>query len=43
MDAVVEGWSAGRASGNLNFARWEDEIDTPVTELRERYAIQAAA
>ncbi len=42
MDAVVEGWSKGRASGNLNFARWEDELDTPVSELRERYSIQAA-
>ncbi len=40
MDAVVEGWSKGRASGNLNFARWEDELDTPVSELRERFAIQ---
>ncbi len=42
MDAIVEGWSRGRASGNLNFARWEDELDTPVTELRQRYSIQAA-
>lgn len=43
MDAIVEGWSSGRASGNLNFAHWEEEIDTPVSELRERYCIRAAA
>ena len=23
MDAIVEGWSKGRASGNLNFAIWK--------------------
>jgi len=43
MDAIVDGWSRGRASGNINFARWEEEIDTPLTELRERFDIQAAA
>ena len=43
MDAIVEGWSQGRKSGNLNFARWEDELDTPLTELRERFEIAAAA
>ena len=42
MDAIVEGWSKGRASGNLNFARWEDELDTPVSELRARFRIQTA-
>ena len=42
MDAIVEGWSKGRASGNLNFAIWEDEIHTPLTELRQRYNIQVA-
>lgn len=41
MDAIVDGWSRGRASDNINFAIWEDEIDTPVLELRERYNIQA--
>ena len=43
MDAIVDGWSRGRASGNINFAIWEDEIDTPVSELRERFDIQVAA
>jgi ubiquinone biosynthesis protein Coq4 len=42
MDAIVEGWSKGRASGNLNFAIWKDEIHTPLSELRQQYNIQVA-
>jgi ubiquinone biosynthesis protein Coq4 len=42
MDAIVAGWTRGRASENLNFARWEEELDTPVSELRERYSIQVS-
>ena len=36
MDAIVDGWSYGRRAKNLNFTRWEDEIDTPLSVLRER-------
>ncbi|MDP1632378.1 MAG: Coq4 family protein [Caulobacter sp.] len=36
MDAFVDGWSYGRSSRNLNFERWEDELDTPLEVLRER-------
>ena len=36
MDAFVDGWSYGRTAKNLNFERWEDEIDTPLETLRER-------
>ena len=43
MDAIVDGWQRGRASGNINFGRWEDEIDTPLTRLREHFHIQVAA
>ncbi|MFT7244705.1 MAG: hypothetical protein ACI82A_002063 [Candidatus Azotimanducaceae bacterium] len=43
MDAVVEGWSKDRALGNINFARWDDELETPFVELRERFSIQVAA
>lgn len=43
MDAIVEGWSFGRASQNINFARWEEEIDTPLTELRQRFNLQTTA
>ncbi len=43
MDAIVDGWMRGRASGNINFAHWEEELDTPVATLRDRFSIQAAA
>lgn len=36
MDAIVDGWAYGRRAKNLNFGRWEDEIDTPLALLRER-------
>jgi ubiquinone biosynthesis protein COQ4 len=36
MDAIVDGWAYGRAAKNLNFERWEDEIDTPIEDLRVR-------
>jgi len=36
MDAFVDGWSYGRSARNLNFERWEDELDTPLDELRAR-------
>lgn len=36
MDAFVDGWTYGRTARNLNFERWEDELDTPLAVLRER-------
>lgn len=36
MDAIVDGWLLGRSASNLNFARWEEEIDTPLEALRTR-------
>jgi len=36
MDAFVDGWSYGRSARNLNFERWEDELDTPLDQLRAR-------
>lgn len=36
MDAFVDGWSYGRSARNLNFERWEDELDTPLEVLRAR-------
>ena len=43
MDAIVEGWAFGRASKNINFVRWEDEIDTQLTTLRQRFDLQTTA
>ena len=39
MDAIVDGWSYGRAVKNLNFVRWEDHLDTPLEELRQRMGL----
>ena len=39
MDAICDGWARGRASGNLNFERWEEELDTPLDDLRQKHNI----
>lgn len=39
MDAIVDGWIVGRAAANTHFTRWEDELDTPLSEIRERMTI----
>ena len=39
MDAMSIGWIMGRSSNTLHFARWEDEIDTPLADIRERLGI----
>ena len=39
MDAFMAGWMMGRQAENCHFVRWEDELHTPLTELRERMAI----
>lgn len=42
MDAIVAGWISGRSCENLHFTRWEEEIDTPLTDLRARFGIVVA-
>lgn len=39
MDAMSAGWTMGRSCENLHFTRWEDELETPLVELRERAGI----
>lgn len=39
MDAISNGWQFGRAVQNLQFARWEDMFDQPLSEVRPRYGI----
>lgn len=39
MDAMSIGWMMGRKAENLHFARWEDEIHTPIEDIRQRYGI----
>ena len=36
MDAIVDGWTFGRAARNINFEIWENELDTQLIVLRER-------
>ena len=43
MDAIVDGWAYGRAARNINFERWEDEIDTPLEELQVRFGLRRQA
>lgn len=40
MDAFVDGWAYGRAAKNINFHRWEDEIDTPLDVLQQRFGLK---
>ena len=42
MDAFTTGWTLGRACENLSFWRWEDELHTPLSELRARARIDTA-
>ena len=39
MDAVSEGWQYGRRTNNLQFERWEDQLDRPLAEVRHDYNI----
>jgi len=43
MDAIAEGWMLGRASRNLHFERWEEQLDTPISVLRERMNLNVRA
>lgn len=39
MDAMSVGWMMGRKAKNLHFTRWEDELDTPLEEIRAQFGI----
>ena len=39
FDAICIGWLMGRKAENLHFTRWEDEINTPLEDIRERLGI----
>jgi ubiquinone biosynthesis protein Coq4 len=39
MDAIAEGWQFGRTVENLQYERWEDQIDDPIADVRARYGI----
>ena len=39
MDAMSIGWMMGRKAKNLHFTRWEDEVNTPLQDIRQRLGI----
>lgn len=39
MDAMSVGWLMGRKAKNLHFTRWEQELDTPLEDIRARLGI----
>ena len=39
MDATSIGWMMGRKAKNLHFIRWEDEVNTPLDDIRARFGI----
>ncbi len=39
MDAMVDGWVCGRSAKNTHFTIWEDELNTPLDDLRARMSI----
>lgn len=43
MDAICTGWMVGRFAANAHFHRWEDELDTPLDELRERFGVDPSS
>lgn len=43
MDAFVDGWSYGRASGNLNFAHWEERLGEPLSALQAEMNLRQIA
>lgn len=39
MDAMSIGWMMGRKAENLHFTRWENEVNTPLADIRSRLGI----
>lgn len=42
MDAMSIGWVMGRKAKNLHFMRWEEELETPLADIRHRLGIDRA-
>ena len=40
MDAISDGWQYGSATANLMVQPWEDMLDEPVGELRDRFGVE---
>lgn len=42
MDAITDGWRAGKQAENIQFFRFEENLDRPIAELRRRFRIGTA-
>ena len=42
MDAITDGWRAGRRARNIQFFRFEENLDRPLAELRRHFGIDTA-
>ncbi len=39
MDAITDGWQYGRRTPKLSFHNWEDEVERPLSDIREQWGI----
>lgn len=39
MDAMMRGWFMGRETPNLHFAKWEEQLDRPLSDIRAEYGL----
>ena len=39
MDAITDGWRAGRAAKNIQYFRFEEHLDQPLAKLRREFGI----
>jgi ubiquinone biosynthesis protein COQ4 len=42
MDAITDGWQAGRRASNIQWLKFEERLDQPLADLREEFAIRTA-
>ena len=40
MDAISDGCQYGRKALNLNYLRWENQLDRPVEDRRNEYGLR---
>ena len=42
MDAITDGWNAGRSARNIQFVKFELMYDVPLAEIRAAYHLRGA-
>ena len=43
MDAFTDGWTYGRGTANINFAKWEERLDEPLVDLQAEMGLRQIA